>query len=96
MNIEIESVTEGNHGRYYRISADKFTMTVSVTRHSVTTCVLNASHAAYRSAGKTFHGPTTLTQAMGAYKSGACKAILETVASAERAVVGAGESTIEA
>lgn len=96
MNVEIDLVTETAHGRYYHLSADKTTMSVSVTRHSVTTCVLNASHAAWRSAGKTFHGPTALTQAMSAYKSSACRAILETVASAERAIVGAGESTVEA
>jgi hypothetical protein len=96
MNIMIESVTETEHGRYYRLTADKTTMTVSVTRHSVTTCVENASHAAYRSAGKTFHGADALIQATGAYKSSACKAILETIASAERAIVNAGDSTVEA
>lgn len=96
MMIEI-AVTENSAGRFYNLTTEKAAMSVSVTRYFVTVCVQNASARAWgRGAGgmgKTFHGADALTKAAASYKSSACKAMVEAVQEAERAIVGAVAAT---
>jgi hypothetical protein len=87
MNIAL-NVSEYDGGRVYSLSTDKTAMTITVSDRCgyVQTCVDNASARSNRfGVGKVFHGPGALDAAIGAYKSGVCKAMLETVQHEEAA-----------
>ena len=97
MTFEI-AVTENSAGRFYTITTEKAAVRVSATRRFGTAWVQGASaRARGRRAGgmgKTFHGADALTKAAASYKSSACKAMVEAVQEAERAIVGAATATV--
>jgi hypothetical protein len=93
--VEID-MHENDGCRFYRLTCGKATMEVSVCRTFVATCVDNSSARAYGRMGKTFHGADALDKAGAAYKSSACKAMIQAVQDAERAIVGAAGATIAA
>lgn len=86
MNIAL-SVEATKTGRFYTLSTDKAAMTVYVSETGyVQACVDNASARVNRfGTGKVFHGANALSAAIAAYKSGACKAMLEAVRHEENA-----------
>lgn len=96
MMIEI-AMTETTVGRYYTLTTEKQTMSISVCRAWVNVCVHNAAASLRRNlGGKVFHGADGLGQAAKAYKSGASKAMIEAVMQAEAALQNAAAATVEA
>lgn len=89
MDIMINSDSRTATGIYLDMTCDNTSMYVSATPHSVTTLVQNNAHHAWRGGGKTFHGPTAFDQAMAAYKSGACKAMIEHARAVAKGAVAA-------
>lgn len=84
MNILI-AMTESPTGRFYTLSTDKATMSVSVMRTWVSVCAHTSAAAINRNlGGRVFHGANALSAAIAAYKSGASKAMLEAVQRAEQ------------
>jgi hypothetical protein len=96
MMIEI-AVTETSTGRYYTLSTEKASMSISVGRWCVHVCSLNAAARLRRGlGGKVFHGPGALATAVRAYKSADCKAMIDAVIRAEQALAGAENAAIAA
>lgn len=87
MMIEIAATTTETR-RYYTLTTEKMTMTVSVGKYCTHVCVHNAAAKLNRNlGGKVFHGANVLDLASAAYKSTASKAMIEMVRQAERALV---------
>ena len=85
MNIILTDVTHGERGSYFEMSNGKSQMIVGASTIGGTLCVstlvLNASNRAYRKLGRSFYGPAAWNEAMAAYKSGECQAMIEFVRS---------------
>lgn len=81
MNIAL-NVEATKTGRFYTLSTDKAAMTVYVSDLAgyVQACVGHRIGT-----GKVFHGANALCAAIAAYKSSACKAMLEAVQHEENA-----------
>ena len=96
MMIQIE-MTETGPIRYYVLSTEKATMSVSVHRNYVQVCSHNATAALYRNVGgMVFYGPNALADAAKNYKSAASKAMIDAVQRAEQAIASAAASTVAA
>ena len=87
MDIQIVDINRTPHGVYYSMTTGKTAMLVSLnTRGAVTTLVQNAANKAWRKLGRTFHGATAWDDALAAYKSAECRAMIQHVRDAETAV----------
>lgn len=79
MDIAVNEIKRTEHGTYYDLSCGSTSMVVAVTKLYVSTTVQNSSHKAWRGMGKHFYGETPFVDASNAYKSAACKAMIEHV-----------------
>lgn len=77
MTILATETNETDYSRSATFTCEKTSAYVAVYKDSgrVNVCCLNAANRTWRGCGKFFEN---MTEAMGAYKSGAMKAILET------------------
>lgn len=85
------SVKQDETFRFYELTCGKQAMQI-VTRRGTfcyaSLCVQNASHAAFKMLGKTYHGKTPvdcLETALKNYKSAACRAMVQAAIEHERA-----------
>jgi hypothetical protein len=74
MNIFIQEQARTEHGFYFTATAGKTSMFIAVHDHGLNVTALNASHKAWRGAGKMFRN---VAEAVSSYKRAESKAIIK-------------------